>query len=100
MYTRAPERIARKHFVWCLLLLVAVLVMSVAAASHIHQQRDIHEGQCALCMTSAQMVAVCVAVVVAFLLTIRTDRPVIERESVFLTAWIPPAQRVRPPPIA
>jgi hypothetical protein len=99
MSTKAPERGARKHIIVCLLLLAALLGMSVAAASHIHQKADSNEGQCVICMSCAQMVAVCTTVVVAFLLALVTNEPVFEHESEFLTAWIPPAQRVRPPPI-
>ena len=99
MPARAPERIARKHILLCVLLLVALLGMSIAAASHIHQGSDVHEGQCALCMSCAQMVAVCAAVMVAFLLALKKDEPFFERETEFVAAWIPPAQRVRPPPI-
>ena len=101
MLTGTPERVTRKHIVLCLLLLVALLGMSIVAAAHTHQTADVREGQCAVCMSCAQMVAVCAVVVVALLLLApETEAPVFTRESRRLAIWIPPAQRVRPPPIA
>ena len=101
MLTGAPTRMARKHIVLCLLLVVALLGMSIAAAAHTHNKPDVHEGQRAVCMSCAQMVAVCAVVVVALLsLASKTEPSVFTSESKRLTIWIPPAQRVRPPPIA
>jgi uncharacterized membrane protein len=98
MLTRVQERVERKHIVVCLLLLFALLGMSVASASHIHRQTDVHEGQCAMCISCAHMVAVCAAVVVALMLALVKDESVFACEFDCLTTWIPPAQRVRPPP--
>jgi cytochrome bd-type quinol oxidase subunit 2 len=100
MQIGSPERATRKHIVMCLLLLVALFGMSIAAAAHTHQKADIHEGQCAVCMSCAQMVAVCAVVVVGLLsLASETEAPVFAREPQRPAIWIPPSQRVRPPPI-
>jgi cytochrome bd-type quinol oxidase subunit 2 len=100
MFTKASGRINSKHVIVCLLLLAALLGVTVAAAAHTHLKQDIHEGQCALCMSYAQIVAVCAVVVVALLLALATQDRVFEHESAPSVLWIPPAQRVRPPPFA
>ena len=102
MLTRTPERMPRKHTVLCLLLLVAVLGMSIMAAAHTHQKADVHEGQCAVCMSCAQMVSTCAVVVIGLLLLLvtETEASVFAHESRRIAIWIPPAQRVRPPPFA
>jgi cytochrome bd-type quinol oxidase subunit 2 len=101
MLTKAPERVSRKYILVCLLLLVALLGMSIAAAAHTHQKADVHEGQCAVCMSCAQMVAVCTVMVVALLsLTVVTEAAVSQREPRRVPVWVSPAQRVRPPPFA
>ncbi len=98
MSTPAQNRVVRPHIVVCLLLLAALLCVSVVAASHMHLKQDVHEGQCALCMSCAQMVAVCTAIVVAFLLAFLKQEQVFLREQEPLATWISPALRVRPPP--
>jgi len=101
MFSSYSSRVSRKHLFVCLLVLAALLGMTVAAAAHVHPGLNDHEGQCALCMSCAQMVAVCVAVVVALLLGMVKDGSfVFACESQVPSTWIPPAQRVRPPPFA
>jgi cell division protein FtsW (lipid II flippase) len=97
MSMRMPKRADRKHLVVCLLLLLALLGMSVAMASHIHQKADTNESQCVLCMSCAQMVAVCTVVVLALLFTLVKEETFFEHESNVFVAWIAPIQRVRPP---
>jgi hypothetical protein len=100
MTSCTPARTTGKHLFVCLLLLAALLGAGIAAAAHIHMGQDVHEGQCALCMSCAQMVAVCIAFVVALLMISRSNESLVLSESKLLPVWIPLTQRVRPPPVA
>ena len=99
MFARLSKPTTLRHLLVCLLLLVALLSMSIVTASHFHTDQDAHEGQCALCMSCAQMVAYCVAAILLFFISLKTYEAVFEHESVLLLTWIPPSQRVRPPPV-
>jgi hypothetical protein len=100
MFLTMPKPTVRRHVFVCLLLLVALLGLSIAAAAHFHAKQDADQGQCALCMSCAQIVAVCTVAILAFLLMPVTEEPRTRPESRALTSWIPPSQRVRPPPTA
>ncbi len=98
MPTRDPRRTARGHFVLCLLLFAALLGMSVAAAAHVHTDSGVHDAQCALCMTCGHLVAVSAAIVLSLFVSAPEREWTAGAEPHWASRWLPPAQRVRPPP--
>lgn len=91
------QRNSRLNRCLWLILLLTVIVAMMAAASHVHTDKQLAHDHCSLCQLASEMVAFC-AVILAILLLEEISTLYSVERTIPVPFWKPSVPRVRPPP--